>query len=317
MVLTIGTFFSVAVGVLYLWVFPSSRYPWPHFLLLSFYLFVILSVATVIVSLAGRRVQTDLRAIPLAPPIPTPAVAPTRRVRDGWIILSVVMIILYLLFNGHTAKAQPSAPATASGASAAALPASGATAATQAPGPTATWIGYPGDFEVWLGNQVQNRRTERGSFYPPFWKLDNHYILIDFHKQFDLPAADDIDLKVEGRYNCKLDGKMVPDNPQHLHITAGHHTLDLKVFNQDSPPALFVKGRYLVSDPSWSVTFEDKEWIDASGKASDKSGTTWMSAASWNFNDPSSPPSHWRLTTEPRSAAQTEKRPPFAFSRFW
>ena len=34
-VLTIGTLFSVGIGVLYLWVFPASRYPvWPHFLLL-------------------------------------------------------------------------------------------------------------------------------------------------------------------------------------------------------------------------------------------------------------------------------------------
>ncbi|MBD0288004.1 MAG: hypothetical protein ICV79_21650, partial [Flavisolibacter sp.] len=42
----------------------------------------------------------------------------------------------------------------------------------------ATWIWYPGDFEVWLGNKMQNRRTERGSFFPPFWKLDSHYPLM-------------------------------------------------------------------------------------------------------------------------------------------
>ena len=48
----------------------------------------------------------------------------------------------------------------------------------------ATWIWYPGDYEVWLGNKMQNRRTERGSFLPPFWKLDSHYNLIDFHKDF-------------------------------------------------------------------------------------------------------------------------------------
>ena len=42
-VLTIGTLFSVGVGILFLWVFPASRYPfWPHFLLLSFYIFLII-----------------------------------------------------------------------------------------------------------------------------------------------------------------------------------------------------------------------------------------------------------------------------------
>ncbi|MFB0497738.1 hypothetical protein ABID99_003975 [Mucilaginibacter sp. OAE612] len=28
----------------------------------------------------------------------------------------------------------------------------------------ATWIWYPGDYEVWLSNRMQNRRTERGAF---------------------------------------------------------------------------------------------------------------------------------------------------------
>ena len=29
-----------------------------------------------------------------------------------------------------------------------------------------TWIWYPGDYEIWLGNQMNNRRTERGAFFP-------------------------------------------------------------------------------------------------------------------------------------------------------
>lgn len=33
-----------------------------------------------------------------------------------------------------------------------------------------TWIWYPGDYEIWLGNQMNNRRTERGAFFPPFGK---------------------------------------------------------------------------------------------------------------------------------------------------
>lgn len=27
-----------------------------------------------------------------------------------------------------------------------------------------------GDYEIWLGNQMNNRRTERGAFFPPFGK---------------------------------------------------------------------------------------------------------------------------------------------------
>ena len=36
-----------------------------------------------------------------------------------------------------------------------------------------TWIWYPGDFEIWLGNRFNNRRTERGAMFPPFWKQDS------------------------------------------------------------------------------------------------------------------------------------------------
>ena len=54
-----------------------------------------------------------------------------------------------------------------------------ATAAAQ------TWIWYPGDYEIWLGNQMNNRRTERGAFFPPFWKTDSHYVVVEFSKKWD------------------------------------------------------------------------------------------------------------------------------------
>jgi len=48
----------------------------------------------------------------------------------------------------------------------------------------ASWLTDPGDFEVWLGNKVQNRLTEReGPFLLSFWRLDNHYVLVDFRKE--------------------------------------------------------------------------------------------------------------------------------------
>jgi len=275
-VLTIGTLFSVAIGVLFLWVYPASKYPaWPHFLLLSFYIFVVITLGAILVSKTGGG-QAPILILPEA------AVKPTRKVKSLWIILTIVMIILYILFNGYSAKAQ-STPAP--------------------PGAQPAWVGYPGDYEIWLSNQLQNRRTERGTFFPPFWKLDNHYLLIDFHKQFTFPADDDIEIKTQGRYNVKLDGKMLPGAPQHLHLPKGPHTLELKVYNQSTPPALYVRSRYLITDNTWDVTYEDKEWIDATGKASDKSGTTWLSAEPLPGEDPA----HWHLATEPHHAIQTQR----------
>jgi len=171
-----------------------------------------------------------------------------------------------------------------------------------------TWIWYPGDFEVWLGNKMQNRRTERGTFLPPFWKFDSHYVLIDFHKDFDLPEAETAELFVEGQYSVKIDGKATFGYPSKLEIPAGKHRISLKVYNQGAVPAVYVKGKKVVSDSTWLVTYEDKEWIDQSGKASDQSGTTWLKAASWNFDSPSVPPSKYALPTQAQSALRSEKK---------
>src|ERR1043165_7465732 len=95
---------------------------------------------------------------------------------------------------------------------------------------TATWIWYPGDFEIVLANKVQNRRTERGTFFPVFWKLDNHYVLMDFHKVFDVPAPETVDIYVEGEYNVKLDGKAFEGSPKQITVPAGKHKINIKVF---------------------------------------------------------------------------------------
>jgi alpha-L-rhamnosidase len=169
-----------------------------------------------------------------------------------------------------------------------------------------TWIWYPGDFEIVLANKVQNRRTERGTFFPVFWKIDNHYVLMDFHKVFDVPAPETVDIYVEGEYNVKLDGKAFEGSPKQITVPAGKHKINIKVFNQANVPAVFVKGKTIVSDTSWLVTFEDKEWIDETGKASDISSTKWLNAGSWNFNSPSQLPSQFALPVKKQTAVSTE-----------
>src|SRR5690554_3332687 len=132
----------------------------------------------------------------------------------------------------------------------------------------ATWIWYLGDYEIWLANQMQNRRTERNTFFPPFWKLDSHYNLIDFYKTFTLTEPEEIKISVEGQYNVKIDGKFVSGAPKTVTLPAGEHDIHIKVFNQATVPAIYVEGSTINSDDSWVATFEDKEWIDESGKAS-------------------------------------------------
>lgn len=166
-----------------------------------------------------------------------------------------------------------------------------------APAQQATWIWYPGDFEIDLANKMQNRRTERGTFFPVFWKMDNHYVLMDFHKWVEVPQQEEVNIYVEGQYNVKLDGKAFEGSPKKITVPAGRHKINVKVFNTANVPAVYIKGRTIVSDSSWLVTFEDKEWIDETGKTSDISATQWLNAGSWNLNRPDQLPSQFKLPT--------------------
>jgi hypothetical protein len=174
-------------------------------------------------------------------------------------------------------------------------------------GPQETWIWYPGDFEIWLSNQMQNRRTDRGTFFPVFWKVDSHYPLVDFHKEFTLSEPEEVAIYAEGSYNVKLDGQPFEGTPKKITVPAGKHKINVKVFNQANVPAIYVSGKTIFSDASWLVTFEDKEWIDETGKTSDISATKWLNAGSWNFNEATQLPSAFKLPVTPKSALSVAK----------
>ena len=90
--LTIGTAFCLTVGVLYLWPPQWLQFPWPHFMLLSFELFVILVVSMIMISLADKD-KTCYE-------IPAPIHENKSKLAIGlWIALAIVMISLYVYFN--------------------------------------------------------------------------------------------------------------------------------------------------------------------------------------------------------------------------
>lgn len=96
--LTAGTAFSLGTGVLYLWIFPSEKYTfWPHFLLLSFIIFVIIAFSTYLITCLDRNAtyddqnNLDYGELPL----------PGKKVLIPWLLLIITMIGLYLFFNGH------------------------------------------------------------------------------------------------------------------------------------------------------------------------------------------------------------------------
>jgi len=157
----------------------------------------------------------------------------------------------------------------------------------------ATWIWYPGDWEIWLGNRFNNRRTERGAMFPPFWKQDSPWATVEFSTVVNLAHAETVVIAAEGRFNFMLDGKLQFGEPQQFEIPAGEHRLNFKVWNQVTPPSLFVEGDTIHTDSSWLATYEDKIWIDENGVA--HGSGIYVPAGCWNFNSIETPPSKFRL----------------------
>ena len=166
-----------------------------------------------------------------------------------------------------------------------------------------TWLWYPADFEIWLGNRFNNRRTERGAMFPPFWKQDSHWATVEFSREYELAKPETIRIYVEGRYNFMFDGKLQFGEPTEWLIPAGRHKINIKVHNPATPPALFIEGETIQSDSSWRVTHEDKIWIDENGVA--HGSGIYLVPGFWNFNTPSDRPSLFRLAREEWKAAST------------
>ena len=169
----------------------------------------------------------------------------------------------------------------------------------------ATWIWYPGDFEVWLGNKFNNRRTERGAMFPPFWKQDAHWPTVVFTKTVELMEDETITIAAEGRFNFALDGKLQMGEPTVFVVPKGNHTLSFKVWNQATPPALFIDGTTIRTGSDWLTTYEDKIWIDELGVA--HGSGVYVPAAAWNFDSPNTPPAAYRLECKECSPVSKER----------
>ena len=68
----------------------------------------------------------------------------------------------------------------------------------------ATWIWYPGDFEMMLFGKCMARRYERDVMIAPFWRMDGYYHMVKFVREFTLSKPDRIRVLAEGEFNIKI-----------------------------------------------------------------------------------------------------------------
>lgn len=155
------------------------------------------------------------------------------------------------------------------------------------------WIWYPGDFEVWLHTKVGGRRTERGQPYPPFWRMDSHYGVVLFRKEYNNQEPAKIKVYADGRYQLRIDGTIKYNfDPLNLELPEGNHTLEILIENYKSVPSILISGQELFTDESWQVTNQNQKFYHA---------------ASGLFSDPHFPPSTFHLSLKPIASEIIEK----------
>ena len=142
--------------------------------------------------------------------------------------------------------------------------------------------------------------------FPPFWKQDSHFVTVEFSKAFTLDHEETITIATEGQFNFAIDGKLqsvatgaircMENDTFTFTVPQGQHKLNLKIWNQATPPALFIDGKTIKTDSTWLATYEDKLWIDENGVA--HGSGIYVPAASWNFDSIDTPPSLYHLECE-------------------
>jgi len=143
-----------------------------------------------------------------------------------------------------------------------------------------TWIWYPGDFEIWQHLKISLRRKERQTSVPTFWKVDTYYPSVVFRKELNLDKPEKVKVYADGDFHIMLDSVRLRYAKDIIEIPKGKHTFSIAVANQNSIPAIFVKGETIKSDGSWEVTIYDQ---------------TWHKAGYWNLDSKEIPPSKFKL----------------------
>lgn len=166
-----------------------------------------------------------------------------------------------------------------------------------------TWIWYPGDYALWRGNDLQARRIEHGGGYPVFWATYAPHPLVDFVKQVNLDAPEEVDIAWEGV--CRIMGigatEPLPGVVSSRYVfPAGKYTIVARVYSQGKPPALYLDGIHLKTDTTWTADWRTVA-SGADGEPAPRAETRMQ------FDSPLKRPSEFLLEAMSKSAVVTRR----------
>ena len=161
----------------------------------------------------------------------------------------------------------------------------------------ARWIWYPGDYGIWWGNALQSQRLQWGARLAPFWPMYEPHSRVIFRKgDLDLAEDEPLEVRCDGYaaviYQDGLGTHEKPVLDGRFVLPKGSRKIEVRMQNSSRPPSVWVSGRTIRTDDSWTVT-----WTTSGDESDDL-----PCESSARFTDPTLPPGLVRLPTREKPA---------------
>ena len=169
------------------------------------------------------------------------------------------------------------------------------------------WIWFPGDFAIYLGNRVMERREQQGKMIASAWRVDLPAPSVFFKKKVAFSSEKTIRVYALGRVSVRCEGdnyRFSDADGVTYHLTPGEYELNITVYNPGKLPALYVDGD-LQSGDGWTASVG---WFGAPN----------LPAEYGDFASPDDPPTNCRFryeTETPVSKTETEQGILYDFGR--
>ena len=127
------------------------------------------------------------------------------------------------------------------------------------------WIWKFGAMEKYHNILVHTRRQNYGYLEPPVWKLYSPEPVVRFRKRVSLDRSGRISIHAQGDHSVMLMGEQFPGHQcpmwgaEEVELPAGEYTLQIRVMNSRTFPALYVDG-IVRSDDTWLTDDTSADW---------------------------------------------------------
>lgn len=124
----------------------------------------------------------------------------------------------------------------------------------------ASWIWYPGDFEIYHCMTRHTRRQVKDSRVPAFWRVSRPELACTFETTCSLTKSQTIHVYSHGQGRVLLDFFNLGNLNEDLTIPAGSHTITVNIYNRETFPSIFVNAKGFETGKQWKVHCYDKQW---------------------------------------------------------